>query len=213
MAEATVRYEVLCYKCSNRFDAMEAGSCGCINKERTLVCPNCLSCFCDAPRPYRQKFWESAPQELWSRKLKEKKDAGAEAGAFVNPPVDELARPAVLVVDDEPGIRAVAMQAVRALGYGLIAAADGQEGLELALRYAPELVLTDAFMPRIDGREMCLRIKTDPSLKGTRVVIMTSLYTSAQQKHEALKDFKVDDYVTKPLDFRKLQSVLQRLLG
>jgi len=85
---------------------------------------------------------------------------------FVNAPPDEVGRPLVLLVDDKPEIREVAIRVIEILGYGLVVAKNGEEGLELAARYQPELVLTDAMMPQLDGWEMGLRIKdvdTPPS--------------------------------------------------
>lgn len=74
----------------------------------------------------------------------------------------------------------------------------------------PGLVLTDALMPKVDGRQLCRFIKADfPSV---RVVIMTALYTSIRYRHEALKTFHADDYVAKPIDFQKLMDVVGRLV-
>lgn len=74
-------------------------------------------------------------------------------------------------------------------------------------------MLTDALMPKLDGREMGLRIKNDPETAGVKVVVMTSLYTNVKYQNEGYRAFKVDDYLTKPLEFSQLQTVLQKHLG
>lgn len=202
-----IEYRIACYMCKQPFDAMEASWCECLSKDRSFTCPSCLKCFCKAPLSFKQKFWIDAPKEMWDRKLK----AGQPA-IRVNLSVQEIGRPLVLLVEDEPDIRSVAIRAIEGLGYALVVANDGAEGLELAHRYKPELVLSDAFMPKMDGREMCRRIKGESTLARTRVVVMTSLYT-ATKKYEALKDFRADDFLAKPLDFTQLRETLQKFLS
>ena len=210
MEGAPARHEVACHSCQHTFDAMEVPWCSCIVTERTLVCPCCLTCFCKAPAPYKRSFWSGAPRALWDRKFAE------HHGEFVakpNAPRGEVARPLVLLVDDEKDILRVATRTVESLGYGLIVGRNGEEGLALAREYRPELVLTDALMPKLDGREMCRLLKTDPSTAGIKVVVMTSLYTSVKYQTEAYKAFMVDDYLAKPLDFSQLRTLLEKHLG
>lgn len=204
-----VQYEVFCYSCKGRYDAMESGWCGCVVKERTLVCPSCLGCFCQAPLSFRQNFWQAAPQELWTRKLTEHRSEPP----IENLPPDEVQRPLVLLVDDEREVRIAARRGIESLGYGLVVATSGPMGIEMAKLYRPQLVLSDALMPNMDGREMGLIIKEDPACGSPIVVIMTSLYTSAQHKHEAFRTFKADDYLVKPFDFSQLKALLQRYLS
>jgi len=130
-----------------------------------------------------------------------------------NPDPATVARPMVLVVDDEPDIQQMALRAVGALGFVVALARNGEEGLALADLYKPEVVLSDALMPKMDGREMCRQIKEKPATAGTKIIIMTSLYTAARYRSEAYRDFHVDEYLSKPLEIRLLQSVLQKLLG
>lgn len=210
MPTEQAHYEVTCNNCKMKFDAADAGWCSCLTKERSFTCPHCLNCFCKAPHRYKQDFWANAPQPLWDRKIEEHK-RGRDVPA--NRPPEELTRPLVLIVDDEQDIQRVAVRVIEGLGYGWLLARDGEEGLSLARRYKPDLVLTDAMMPKLDGRELSKKIKEDPKLSATKVVVMTSLYTSAQHKYEALKQFAVDDYLAKPLDLNTVRATLDRLLG
>ena len=61
--------------------------------------------------------------------------------------------------------------------------------------------------------EMGKRIKEDPATASAKVVVMTALYTGVKYEHEAYKSFKVDDYLSKPLEVEKLREVLERHLG
>ncbi|MEO8033489.1 MAG: response regulator [Acidobacteriota bacterium] len=206
---SSTRYKVLCNNCRGAFDAMTASWCSCLQKDRSLRCPLCDQCFCTAPASFKKGFWAAAPPEMWARKQSEqKKDA-----PFSNPPPGEVKRPLVQIVDDEKEIVNVAIRVVLGLGYGVIVARDGEEGLAMVKEYLPDLVLSDAMMPKMDGREMARRIKDDPLTSKTTVVIMTSLYTDARYKTEALKNFRVDAYVAKPLRAPILREMLQKYLG
>ena len=206
----TATYSVACYSCRGAFDAIEATWCSCLFLERSLVCPSCLQCFCKAPAAYKQKFWREAPKELWDRKFQE------HAADFVPPPnpaPEAVTRPLILVVDDEKDIQKIAMRVIVGLGYCVILGRNGEEGLELARRYKPDLVLTDALMPKLDGREMCRQLKADPETVGIKVVVMTSLYTNQRYQTEGYRVFKVDGYLAKPLDLTALTALLTKHVG
>ena len=203
-------YSAACQNCGSAFDPLDAPWCSCLVTERTLVCPHCLQCFCKAPAAYKSKLWSAAPKQLWDRKLNERREE------FIPPPnpaPDAVVRPLVLVVDDEKDIQRVASRVIQSLGYGLVLAHNGEEGLELARRYRPDLVLTDALMPRMDGREMARRIKEESAAGAPKVVVMTALYTNVKYRTEGFKTYKVDDYLAKPLAFDDLRTVLQKHLG
>jgi CheY-like chemotaxis protein len=202
-------YVVSCYNCQASFDALASSWCSCLVSKRTVVCSSCLTCFCKAPTIYRQKFWEMAPQSMWDRVIDGKKAFELPA----NPQPEDAARPLILVVDDERDIQRVAVRTIGSLGYGVILGFNGIEGLELAKRYHPDLVLTDAFMPKLDGRILCQRLKADPETAGIKVVIMTGIYTAARYKSEAFREFAADDYLSKPLQFRELREILQKHLA
>lgn len=202
-------YAVHCANCKATFDALPAEWCNCLVTERSLICPHCGKCFCKAAPAYKQAFWSRAPRELWDRKFAE------HHGDFAreNPSPEEALRPLVLLVDDEKDIRRVACRVIDSLGYGLVMAKDGAEGLALAKQYRPDLVLSDALMPKLDGREMCRRLKEDPDMGPVKVVVMTALYTNARYRTEAFRQYRVDDYLAKPIDLESLRDMLQRYLA
>jgi CheY-like chemotaxis protein len=205
--QESVRYVVDCASCSHRFDALKADWCSCLATERTLVCPSCLKCFCGAPRPWKQGFWSEAPQEMWDAKLKVHKHLPPR----VNPPPNQAGRPLLLVVDDEPVIREAAARCAEREGFHVIVAEDGPEGIVTAKEYRPDVVLTDALMPRMDGREMCRRLKDDPRTGHAKIVVMTSLYKGQRYKSEALAEFGADAYLVKPLEAETLAKTLREL--
>jgi CheY-like chemotaxis protein len=203
-------YTVSCFNCQASFDALSARWCACLTGKKSLLCPGCRNCFCKATGAYKQSFWEAAPQSFWDRATAERRKIFRPPA---NPAPESVTRPLVLVVDDEPDIQNAALAALARLGYGVVLARDGMEGLALAARYRPDLILTDAFMPRLDGREMCRRLKADPATSSLKVVIMTAVYTAARYRSEAFREFQADDYLAKPLEFREFRAVLSKHLG
>ncbi|HEY0144281.1 MAG TPA: response regulator [Thermoanaerobaculia bacterium] len=203
-------YEVMCVGCRTPFDALDADWCSCLTKERTLVCTNCLACFCKAAPAYKEKFWVEAPPRLFERKTGEARRQ--QSGLRANPPVEEVPRPLVLCVEDDEEIQAVVQRVCSNLGYGFIYATNGQDGLNLARLYRPNLILSDAFMPKLDGREMCRLLKEEPAGADCAMIIMTGLYTDTKYRSEAVKRFHVDDYVAKPVAITDLINLLQKHL-
>jgi len=202
-------YDATCFSCRAVFDAMEADWCSCLTKERTLVCTNCLICFCKAPASYKEKFWVGAPPALFDRKATDAKRAAA---LPPNPSPQDVARPLVLSVEDDEEIQRIVQRVCTNIGYGFVYALNGSDGLELANLYRPNLVLSDAFMPKLDGREMCRMLKEDPSFADCKMIVMTGLYTDTKYRSEALKRFHIDDYLSKPVAITELIQILQRHL-
>ena len=199
-------HQVTCPHCGARYNAMTAPWCNCISKERSLLCPLCLVCFCETPASFKTSFWDRAPDDLWRRR-REMQRAEVE---WENPDATEVKRPLVMVVDDDKTMRMILVARISSLGYGAITAPDGAEGLLLSRLYRPELVLTDALMPKMDGREMSRLIRE--KLPSTHIVVMTSVYKSPQHKYEALRNFGADDYLIKPIQSKVLAEVLERFL-
>ncbi|HEY8184307.1 MAG TPA: response regulator, partial [Thermoanaerobaculia bacterium] len=210
IAAADETYSILCSKCSAPFDAMQAEWCSCLTKRRTLVCPTCLSCFCQTHPSYRENIWLQAPQRFLQLK------AGAlrsQDESFANPDPQHVKRPLVMLAEDDRDIHRIVLGVCERLGYGFVGASDGQEGLEVARAFHPDLILSDAFMPKLDGREMCRILKGEPAGKHCKMVTMTGLYTDSKYKSEALKRFHVDEYLVKPVAINDLMQLLQKHLG
>ena len=117
--------------------------------------------------------------------------------------------PTVLIVDDDEEIREIAAYLVEQLGYRAITVENAATALDAVENDRPAVVITDALMPRLDGRDLCRLIKG--AFIGTKVVVMSGLYTAPHYKYEALRNFKADEYLPKPIDFERLREVLARL--
>jgi DNA-binding response OmpR family regulator len=202
-------YEICCHHCNQMFDAVHAEWCTCLGRDQTLVCTHCGSCFCKAPSVYKERFWIDAPPSLFERKmLGSKRNTGGRG----NPTTAEVRRPLILLVEDDENIQLIVRTVVTTMGYGFIVGANGQEGLILAREYNPDLILSDAFMPKLDGREMCRLLKEDPTTARVKAIIMTGLYTDRKYRNEALDYFKVDDYVAKPVAVDDLIKLFKKHL-
>jgi CheY-like chemotaxis protein len=207
--EETLAYVISCFNCGNSFDALDTVWCGCLTSDRTVVCPTCNQCFCKASHSYKDDVWSHAPQLLWDQKV----EFESEGISSSYPDPKDVERPLVLVVDDEPIIQKIAVRAIESLGYCAILAHDGMEGLALAKKYRPDLVLSDMLMPKMDGQQMFRFLKADPDTAKTKVVLMTSLYTKSKHRAEAFRHIQPDGYLSKPLSFPDLWAVLKKHLS
>lgn len=110
----------------------------------------------------------------------------------------------VLIVDDTLANLAVVVATLEQNGLRVLVAQDAEEGLERAQRVRPDLILLDVMMPRMNGFEMCRRLKSQPGTRDIPVIFMTSLVDTGSK----LTAFEVGavDYVTKPLQIEEVQA-------
>jgi two-component system KDP operon response regulator KdpE len=113
----------------------------------------------------------------------------------------------VLVVDDEPQITRVLRTVLASQGYQVQTAAEGQAALSAFTEFRPELVITDLFMPHMDGLELCRRIRAVSNVP----IIVLSVKGEERSKVEAL-DLGADDYVTKPFGTDELLARVRAAL-
>jgi CheY-like chemotaxis protein len=116
----------------------------------------------------------------------------------------------ILIVDDTETMRLYEHMLLSGQGYELEMAENGIQALEKIKSFSPDLVLMDIMMPEMDGIECCRRIKADPTMKKTKVVIVTtkSEYGKVKEAFAA----GCDDYVTKPINRVELLSKMSELL-
>src|SRR5215813_13491972 len=119
----------------------------------------------------------------------------------------------VIVVEDEPAIRRGVRDALRASGYDVVEAGDGDRGLAEALRPDSDLVLLDLLLPRRDGLDVLREVRA--ARPGVPVIILTAR-GGEDDRVRGLK-MGADDYVVKPFSARELlarvEAVLRRSLG
>ncbi|MEN8190117.1 MAG: SpoIIE family protein phosphatase [Thermodesulfobacteriota bacterium] len=118
--------------------------------------------------------------------------------------------PLILIVEDNPASREIMEVRLRASDYDVIMAVDGLEGLEMAREHKPDLILLDILMPKMDGLEMCSRIKSDPTLPFMPVIIVTAK-TDSKDIVSGLESGG-DDYLTKPVDHTALVARVKSML-
>ncbi len=115
----------------------------------------------------------------------------------------------ILVVDDEPQITRVLRRSLSSKGYEVQVAEDGEEALDVFLKWNPDIVITDLFMPRMGGLELCRRIRKTSQVP----ILILSVKGEERAKVEAL-DTGADDYVTKPFGmdelFARIRVALRR---
>ncbi|MDD4843947.1 MAG: response regulator [Anaerotignum sp.] len=107
----------------------------------------------------------------------------------------------VLIVDDEKNIVEIIAFNLKKEGYNILKAADGVEGVKLALEENPDLILLDIMMPKMDGYEACKKIREK---KNTPIIMLTA---RAEEVDKVLGlELGADDYVTKPFGVRELMA-------
>ncbi len=115
----------------------------------------------------------------------------------------------ILVADDDPRIRRLV---VATLGndYKLVEAGDGEEAIEVVTREKPDLILLDVLMPKLDGLEVCRRLKKSETTSQIKVVILTGLGT--EHDHSAGETAGADAYFVKPFSPRALLEKIGEML-
>ena len=117
----------------------------------------------------------------------------------------------ILVVDDNKLIRELLRHSFIKSGHCVLTAENGREALDIALAEHPDVVVTDIEMPEMDGYTLCERLRDEPELRNTLVVIM-----SARDRQSDIKRGErlgVSRYFVKPFDVEKMQLVVEQLLA
>ena len=117
----------------------------------------------------------------------------------------------VLLVDDSDLIHRHTRPILQAEGYQVVEAWDGEQALALCAERRFDLILTDVEMPKLDGWELCRRIKQDPKTEHVPVVICSSLGEASDLERGF--DLGADEYLVKPVVAEELVSRLQTLLA
>jgi two-component system, OmpR family, alkaline phosphatase synthesis response regulator PhoP len=117
----------------------------------------------------------------------------------------------ILLVDDHPDIVRLLQMSLRNEGHTILSASNGEEALDKIRSERPDLVLLDVVMPPPDGYRVLNRIKTDPELCDT-VVVMLTCRSRAEDMTLGL-DIGADFYLTKPFDPADVLSLIRRILA
>jgi DNA-binding response OmpR family regulator len=117
----------------------------------------------------------------------------------------------ILIVDDEPNIVISLEYLMKKEGFEIAVASDGDDALQQAARFVPDLVLLDVMMPKKSGFEVCQAMRADPALAATKIIMLTA----RGRETEVAKGLGLgaDAYVTKPFSTRDLVQQIRGLLG
>jgi len=118
----------------------------------------------------------------------------------------------ILIIDDDRVTLTMLEMILSRHGYLTLNAKDGAEGLEIAIKEKPDAVISDMLIPKIHGLELCAKIKQDPQLKETKVILMTAVYKGAAFQFEA-KESGADCFIEKPIDTNELLKKLEELIA
>jgi CheY-like chemotaxis protein len=121
-----------------------------------------------------------------------------------------MANPKILVVDDDDACILMVSAGLRKLGFDVVAATDGWDGLTQARTHRPDLVLLDVKMPQMDGWTFIGFLRNQKDFDKVPVIFLTGR-TSDEDRKRGL-ELGADDYLTKPVDLGKLQASIQAVL-
>lgn len=116
----------------------------------------------------------------------------------------------ILIVDDEPDILEFLEYNLKKEGFAVVTASDGEEGLSLAAKEKPDLIVLDIMMPKMDGVEICRQIRSNPTYNNPLIAFLTAREEDYSQI--AALDVGGDDYITKPVKPRVFISRIKALL-
>lgn len=116
----------------------------------------------------------------------------------------------ILIVDDEPNIVFALDLLMKKEGFEVHTADDGEKAFQAVSEFRPDLVLLDIMMPKMDGYEVCQRIRSDASLKDVRIIMLTAKGREVE-KEKGLA-LGVDSYITKPFSTREVVLKVKELL-
>jgi DNA-binding response OmpR family regulator len=117
----------------------------------------------------------------------------------------------VLIVDDEPNIVISLEYLVKREGYEAAIAPDGEAALAALAEQTPDLVVLDVMLPKMNGFELCERIRADPRWRDTKILMLTA----RGRETEVARGLRLgaDAYVTKPFSTKDLVAQMNELLG
>jgi len=121
-----------------------------------------------------------------------------------------VSRPKILIVEDDRAIADVLAYNLDQIGYDVLRAENGSDGLDKAKVHVPDVVVLDVMLPGIDGLEVCRRIRAMPETKAVQILMLTA----KSEEGDQLVGFSVgaDDYVVKPFSVRILMERVKALV-
>jgi DNA-binding response OmpR family regulator len=116
----------------------------------------------------------------------------------------------ILLVDDEPELVKAIEIRLKAADYEVLAAYDGQEGLDKAKKEKPDLIILDLMLPKMDGYKVCGLLKADTRYNKIPIIMFTARAQESDKKMG--EEVGVDAYITKPFEHQVLLKKIKELL-
>ena len=117
----------------------------------------------------------------------------------------------ILIADDERALRLLIAGTLEIGEYDILEADNGIQALDLVKRERPDLIILDVMMPGMTGYEVCKRIKTNPDIADTKVLILTA--KGQQSDEEAAWEALADFYLAKPFSPMELLFMVEEVLS
>ncbi len=119
----------------------------------------------------------------------------------------------ILIADDEPDILEIIKYNLQINGYNVETAKDGDEAIQKAKTYKPDLIILDIMMPKKNGIEVCKILRTQPEFSQTVIIFLTAL--NDELSHVKGLEFGADDFISKPVSpniiISKINAIFRRL--
>ncbi len=117
----------------------------------------------------------------------------------------------ILVVEDHPDLVFILTSLLESLGYTVVSATHGSEGVEKAAKEKPHLILMDILMPGMDGREATRKIRSNPETHDIPIIATTVLYKEPELKK--CIEAGCNDWLVKPFSRQDLQAKIQTFMS
>ncbi len=121
-----------------------------------------------------------------------------------------MAKKKILIIDDEPAIAQLVKEKMEFVNYEVIIASNGTQGLKMAQKEKPNIILLDVIMPDMHGFELCKILKENPKTKKIPIIVTTGAGLEDIARDEP--EVKADAYLAKPFDFKKLAKAIENLI-
>lgn len=122
-----------------------------------------------------------------------------------------MAGKSILIIEDDASVRSLLEKALSAKGYAVQSAVDGLEGLTMLERAAPDLIIVDVMMPRLDGMTFVKAIKSHEATKPVPVMFLTA--NNDPKSMIAGINLGAKHYITKPFQLDELLSKIEKAIG
>ena len=122
-------------------------------------------------------------------------------------------QPRILLVDDEPSIVKMVGKRLEVEGYEVLVAMDGQEAVDKTRAAAPNLIILDLMLPKLNGYEVCRALKHQPQTAHIPVIVFSASESQMQKMADRCIEVGASDWIKKPFRTMDLMSKIRHALG